>query len=108
MDINKIGPIPKYILAAIKKKDATLYPSSCGSNRFYAYLAIWNRELVKVTVAVKQKNRKWYCKQVAVHSLRSDISYVKDLCFYQIAGYIVGWHDVGASKEQKHFEDGVW
>ena len=79
MDITKIKPIPKYILAAINKKDKSCYPSPCGSTRFYAYLAIWNKELVKVTVSVKQKNRKWYCKQVAVHGIHSEKCFVKDI-----------------------------
>ena len=103
-----INPIPKYMLAIIKRKDKQHYETPCGNSRFYAYLAVWKGELVKVTVAVRHKYRKWYCKQVAVHSLRSDISYVKDLCFYQIAGYVVGWFDVGASEKAKDFEDSVW
>ena len=110
MDINKIKPIPKYILAAIKKKDATLYPSSSGLNRFYAYLAIWNKELVKVTVAVKQKNRKWYCKQVAVHGIHSEKCFVKDLeyCYLTGMGFRVGWCDEGLQHYRKWFEDGKW
>ena len=78
-----IRPIPKYILKAIMKKDKQFYPSPTGANRFYAYLAVWKKELVKITVAVKHYNRKWYCKQVAVHGLRSERCFVKDLeyCF---------------------------
>lgn len=108
MEIKDIKPIPKYIVALIKRKDKERYTTPCGNSRFYAYLAVWKKELVKVTVAVRHKYRKWYCKQVAVHSLRSDISYVKDLCFYHIAGYVVGWHDVGASENVKFFEDSTW
>ena len=103
-----IKPIPKYMIAIIKRADKKRYETPCGNSRFYAYLTVWKGELTKVTVAVRHKYRKWYCKQVAVHFLRSNISYVKDLCFYQIAGYVVGWYDVGASAEQKHFEDSVW
>ncbi len=108
MEMKDIKPIPKYIIALVKRKDKERYKTPCGNSRFYAYLAVWKKELVKVTVAVRHKYRKWYCKQVAVHSLRSDISYVKDLCFYRIAGYVVGWQDVGVYKEQKFFEDSVW
>ena len=103
-----IKPIPKYMLNIIKRKDKMRYSVPCGNSRFYSYLAVWKGELTKITVAVRHKYNKWYCKQVAVHSLRSDTSYVKDLCFYQIAGYIVGWHDLGLYKTEKHFEDGIW
>ncbi len=103
-----IKPIPKYMIAIIKREDKQRYKTSCGNSRFYAYLTAWKGELTKVTVAVRHKYRKWYCKQVAIHTLRSNISYVKDLCFYRIAGYVVGWYDVGASEKEKFFEDSVW
>ena len=103
-----IKPIPKSMIAIIKREDKKRYEKPCGNSRFYAYLTVWKGELAKVTVAVRHKYRKWYCKQVAVHTLRSDISYVKDLCFYRIAGYVVGWYDVGASEKEKFFEDSVW
>jgi len=106
--IKDIKPIPKHMLKAIKKRDKQRYTSPCSNSRFYSYLAIWKKELVKVTVAVKHKYNNWYCKQVAVHSLNSKISYVKDLCFYRIAGYVVGWHDLGLYTHQKDFEDGNW
>ena len=110
MDITKIKPIPKYILAAINKKDKSCYPSPCGSTRFYAYLAIWNKELVKVTVAVKQKNRKWYCKQVAVHGIHSEKCFVKDIeyCYITGMGFRVGWYEQGLQPFRKWFEDGKW
>ena len=110
MDITKIKPIPKYILAAINKKDKCCYPSPCGSTRFYAYLAIWNKELVKVTVAVKQKNRKWYCKQVAVHGIHSEKCFVKDIeyCYITGMGFRVGWYEQGLQPFRKWFEDGKW
>ena len=109
MKIEKIKPIPKYILAAIKKKDATLYPSSSGLNRFYAYLAIWNKELVKVTVAVKTRYKThWHCKQVAVHGVDSERCFVKDMCFYSISGYHVGWYEEELTRTPKWYESPDW
>jgi hypothetical protein len=105
-----IRPIPKYILKAIMKKDKQFYPTPVGANRFYAYLAVWKKELVKVTVAVKQHNRKWYCKQVAVHGLRSERCLVKDLeyCYLMGMGFRVGWYDEGIQHYRKFFESSHW
>ena len=92
-----IRPIPKYILKKIQNTDNKLYPSPYGYTRFYAYLAIWRKELVKVTVAVKHYKRKWYCKQVAVHGLRSEKCFVRDLeyCYLTGMGFRVGWYSDG-------------
>ena len=105
-----IKPIPKYILKAILQKDKKFYPTPAGANRFYAYLAVWKKELVKVTVAVKHHNRKWYCKQVAVHGLRSERCLVKDLeyCFITGMGFRVGWHEEGIQHYLKWFETSYW
>ena len=105
-----IRPIPKYILKAIIQKDKKFYPSPAGANRFYAYLAIWKKELVKVTVAVKHHNRKWYCKQVAVHGLRSERCLVKDLeyCYITGMGFRVGWYTEGIQHYRKFFESSHW
>ena len=105
-----IRPIPKYILKAIMKKDKVFYPTPVGANRFYAYLAVWKKELVKVTVAVKHHNRKWYCKQVAVHGLRSEKCFVRDLeyCYITGMGFRVGWQAEGIQHYKKWFEDGKW
>lgn len=72
MKDTKIKPIPKYIQARIHKKDLELYPDQKGAVRYYAYLTKNDGELIKVTVAVKSKNRKWYCKQCAVHGIHSE------------------------------------
>ena len=79
MKKENIKPIPKYILKAIKKKDMQDYPNQDGIRRFYSYLAKNNGELVKVTVAVRNRYGKWYCKQVAVHGVDSDFCYAKDI-----------------------------
>ena len=39
MKIEKLRPIPKYIVERIKKKDRELHPSQDGNTRFYSYLA---------------------------------------------------------------------
>ena len=106
MKIEKIKPIPKYIERKIKAIDAT-YPVR-GRTRFYAYLTKNDGELVKVTVAVKEKKNKWCCKQVAVHGVHSDKCFVKDMEFTYVGGYIVGWYAEGFGKHKPWYEDGYW
>ena len=103
-----IHPIPKRILQRIKKTDAEVYPAQNGHIRFYAYLAVWRNELVKVTIAVKNYHKKWYCKQVALHSVHSDYCLVKDLeyCGYTGYGYRVGWYEEGLKKYPQFYEQG--
>ena len=69
MKIEKIKPIPKYMQKFIQKFDAKYKTNTDARTRFYAYLTKNDGELVKVTVAVKEKRNKWYCKQVAVHGV---------------------------------------
>lgn len=104
MKIEKIKPIPKKILADIKKRESKVD----GHTRYYSYLTVNEKELVKVTVAVKHHQGKLYYKQCAVHGLHSAKCFVKDMEFTYMGGYQVGWYDVGASKEQKRYEDGKW
>lgn len=106
MKIEKIKPIPKYIERKIKAIDAT-YPVR-GRTRFYAYLTKNDGELVKITVAVKEKKNKWCCKQVAVHGVHSDKCFVKDMEFTYVGGYIVGWYAEGFGKHKPWYEDGYW
>ena len=106
MKIEKIKPIPKYIEKKIKAIDAT-YPVR-GRTRFYAYLTKNDGELVKITVAVKEKKNKWCCKQVAVHGVHSDKCFVKDMEFTYVGGYSVGWHAEGFGKHKPWYEDGCW
>ena len=79
ISIEDIKQIPKYMLAKIKKIDLITNKDQTAQRRFYAYLACWKKQLVKVTVAVRTKYKRWQCKQVAVHFLNSKTSYVKDL-----------------------------
>lgn len=88
--------------------DKRLKPERAGQTRFYSYLAKNDGELIKVTVAVKEKNKQWYYKQVAVHGIHSKECFVKDMEFSYVAGYYVGWYDQGISKYVKWFEDGKW
>ena len=64
--------------------------------------------MVKITVAVRHCYKKWYCKQVAVHGINSKACIVKDLDFYYIAGYIVGWYKQGLQKYEKYYEGNWW
>lgn len=108
MKIEKIKPIPKYILKKIQQKDKQLHPKPDGHVRFYSYLTKNDGELVKVTVAVKHKYKTWHYKQVAVHGLDSDTCFVKDMTFYYIGGYSVGWYEEGLTKAEKWYEDSEW
>ena len=104
MKIEKIKPIPKKIIAEIKKRETKID----GYTRYYAYLTTNDRELVKVTVAVKYKGKEMYYKQCAVHALHSEKCFVKDMDFTYIGGYQVGWYAEGLYKSPKWYEDGKW
>lgn len=109
MTEKDIKPIPKYILRLIEREDKKEYPTPNKQLRFYAYLAIWHKELIKVTVAVKHYRKKWYCKAVAWHGVHSLKCFVKDLeyCYCGSMGFRVGWHDEGIQKERRWYERGV-
>lgn len=108
MKIEKIKPIPKYIVERIKKADQKDYPSPSGRTRFYSYLTKNDKELVKVTVAVRHQYKKWYYKQCAVHGIHSEDCFVKDMYFHYVSGYVVGWYEEGLSKVRKWYEGGWW
>lgn len=110
MAIKYVKDIPKYITEKIRKADLKLYKPQDGHVRFYAYLALWSKELVKVTVAVKNHKKKWYCKQVAVHGIDSADCVVRDMEYnsYLTMGYSIGWHDMGIQPRKKWFEDSNW
>ena len=108
MKPENIKPIPKYILKKIKKADKERHPTPIGILRFYSYFTKNSGELVKMTVAVKHRYKKWYCKQVAIHGLHSDKCWVKDMAFHYIAGYKVGWYYEGISKYKDWYESPEW
>ena len=72
MKIKKIKPVPKYLEKAILKLDKKMCKEQDGRTRFYSYLTKNDGELCKVSDAVRNKRKKWYCKQVAVHGIHSN------------------------------------
>lgn len=108
MKETNIRPIPKYILNQICKTDNKSHPNPDGHVRCYAYLTTWKNELVKVTVAVKHRYKKWYCKQVAIHGLNSDKCFVKDMeyCYCAGMGFRFGWYEEGLQKYENWYERG--
>lgn len=108
MKIEKIKPIPKYIQKKIKLYDDQLKSAPFGRTRFYAYFTKNDGELVKVTVAVREYKKQWYCKPVVVHGVHSDRCFGKDIKFTFIAGYSVGWHEQGLSKYPDWYESNDW
>lgn len=108
MKIEKIKPIPKYIIKEIKKADDQNNVCIPGRTRFYSYLTKNDGELVKVTVAVKTRYKQWLYKQVAVHGINSDVCFVKDMVFHYIAGYSVGWFEQGAQTAPRWYENPEW
>ena len=108
LDRNYVKPIPQRIVALIKREDKKRCPTPSGNHRCYSYLTTWKKELVKITVAVKHYKERWYCKQIAVHGLRSKNALVKDVEYYTVAGYVIGWNDIKASSRKKYWEDGKW
>ena len=80
MTEKDIKPIPQSILKEIYKRDLKIDPWQTSIVRYYAYLAIWKKELVKVTVAVSTiQNKHWAYKQVAVHGIHTPICFVRDM-----------------------------
>ncbi len=108
MKEEKIRPIPEYILKLIKKEDLKSHPEQDGHVRFYSYYSTVRKQLVLITVAVKNRYKKWYCKQVVVHSVHGQYCMIKDICFNYIGGYSVGWHDCGFTNYRKWYESGNW
>ena len=108
MKMSQIKPIPKYLLKRIQEEDETYPYNGQGQTRFYAYMTKNDGELVKVTVAVRNKKGAWYCKQVAVHGIHSDLCFIKNIVFYRLGGYKVGWYDEGLQPSPKWYESDEW
>ena len=107
MKIEKIKPIPKYIekkIIAMDKNRQLTY----NQKRFYAYFTKNDGELTKVTVAARRHKDKIYLKQVAVHGVDSNVCFAKDINCHYIAGYSVGWYDMGLTKQRSWYEDSIW
>ena len=108
MKIEKIKPIPKYILEKIQRADKKANPKPNGVTRYYSYLTKNDGELVKITVAVRHCRTKWYYKQVAVHGVNSTECFVKDMVYFYIGGYHTGWYSEGLTKYPKRYEYNDW
>ena len=108
MKMEKIKPVPKYIVARIKAIDNIRVPKPTKLVRYYSYLTKNDGELVKVTVAVRNNRNDWHYKQVAVHGIDSDICFVKDMVRYFMGTLAVGWYEQGLSQKPKWFEDPEW
>lgn len=109
MEKKDIKPIPKYILDMIYKRDLIVCPWQDSGVRFYAYLTVWKKELIKVTVAVSTKKKQWLCKQVAIHGMRSENCYVKDMEYNIFTHtYCVGWYPERVQTYPRNYDDGKW
>lgn len=109
MKINKIKPIPKYILRQIiKREKQTTYNNRYI--RFYSYLSKNDGELVKIIVACKNDiyGKRWRCKQVVIHGVHSNQCFLKDIKFSNLGGYSVGWFDEGLQQYPRWYEDKEW
>ena len=113
MNIEKLKPIPKYIEKKIRKLDIEVCTQQRGL-RFYAYLTKLDGELVKITVAMRNKTKKIaLIKQVAIHGVNSEYCYVKDIeyCYLGVYAYKVGWYDEGIKYKyniRPYYNDGKW
>jgi hypothetical protein len=105
---EQIKPIPKYMLKRIEKADADKRKKYDGHTRYYAYFTKLGGELAKVTVACKNRGKKWFCKQVAVHGIHSEDCLVKDFACFIICGYVVGWSEQGLTQYSKWWETHKW
>ena len=94
MNANYIRPIPKKI-----EKRILVYDAEHADNkglRFYAYLTTIRKELVKITVAVRNKGKRArLIKQVSIHGVYSDKCLVRDIEYNYMGGYRVGWFEEG-------------
>lgn len=108
MTTKDIKPIPKYIEKIIERQDKVHFKKPSGHTRFYAYISRFKKEIIKITVAVKQYKGKRYYKQVAIHGLDAQYCFVKDMGFYYIGGYVAGWFAEGIQKNKKWYENGEW
>ena len=110
MNANYIRPIPKRIENRILSYDAK--HSTNKGLRFYAYLTTIRKELVKITVAVRNKGKRTrLIKQVAIHGVYSDECLVRDIEYNYMDGYRVGWFAEGIKYPYNippFYNDGKW
>lgn len=110
MNANFIRPIPKKIEKRILDYDAKR--TDYRGLRFYSYLTTIQKELVKITVAVRYKSKKVrLIKQVAIHGVYSDKCLVRDMEYSFMGNYRVGWYDEGIKYPyniRPFYNDGKW
>lgn len=112
MEAKDIKPIPQYTERKIRALDKKQCPEQKGL-RFYAYLTRIRKELVKITVAMRNKGKTQLLKQVTVHGVYSDKCLVRDLeyCYLGVYAYRVGWYDEGVKYRyglRPWYNDGIW
>ena len=110
MNANYIRPIPKKIEKRILAYDAE-HADNKGL-RFYSYLTTIRKELVKITVAVRNKGKRArLIKQVSIHGVYSDKCLVRDIEYNYMGGYRVGWFEEGIHYPYNmppYYNDGKW
>ncbi len=112
MKIEHLKPIPEKIKKQIEITDNTI-SSYFNLARFYSYITTIDRELVKVTVAVRNYENHLLIKQVAVHGVDSENCFVRDMeyNFLGISPFKVGWYELGVkypTSKKPSYEDGKW
>lgn len=112
MNANMIRPIPKRIEKRIRELDKKFCPEQ-KRLRFYSYLTTIQKELVKITVAMRNNGKQTaLIKQVAIHGVYSDKCLVKDMeyCYLGICAFRVGWFDEGIKYPmgRPFYNDGIW
>ncbi len=110
MLIEKIKPIPKYIIKLIQKAEKERISYWHGHVRYYSYLTKNDGELVKIIVACKNKldSPRWRVKQVVVHGIHSNECFLKDIVLHFMGNYSVGWYEQGLQKRPNWYESEYW
>ena len=109
MNAKYIRPIPKRIEKRILDYDTQQHYNK--GLRFYAYLTTIRKELVKITVAIRNKGNTRLIKQVIVRGVYSDHVLVRDIEYNYMCGYRVGWYQEGIKYPHNlppYYNDGQW
>lgn len=107
IEIKDIKPIPKYIITKIRNLDETNRFYTETGTRYYSYLTKIKKDLAQVIVACRIKDHQWFCKQVVVHAVNSNICFVRNI-EYSLFGYSVGWYSQGLNQSRKQYDDDKW
>ena len=85
-----IKPIPNYIIKKIKQLDEKERFYTDTSTRYYSYLTKINKDLAQVIVACKIKDHQWFCKQVVIHAVNSNVCLVRDMEYSYLDTLLAG------------------